>query len=134
MIPKPRIFLQTAATLLLLIPAACKSGQLSEAAIERCVARTDFIGMNFHERSAIVWLIGYECKVRETTCCAIEPRSSILAKQNNISALKSEALSRIDLLEAGGDSAVRANLRRSDACYAALMDLYHDVNTAQRRR
>lgn len=120
--------------LLPLITAACKSGQLSDAAIERCLIRTDFAGMNPHERASIAWLISYERKVRDTTCCAIDPRNSILAKQNNISALKSETLSRIDLLETGGDSDARASLRRNNACYAALMDLYHDIQFSDRRR
>jgi hypothetical protein len=134
MTQKSRKYLPTVAILVVLLLTACKSTQLSEAAIEHCLIRTDFAGMNIHERHSIAWLIAYERKVRETTCCAIEPRSSVLAKRNHIAELKSEALSRIDILEAGGDSAARANLRRNDACYAALMDLYHDVNAAQRRR
>ena len=117
----------------ILLIARCKSAQLSGQAIEGCLTRTDFTGMNSGNRASIAWLIAYEGKVRGTTCCAIEPRSSILKKHGNTSELKNEILSRIDILEAGGDAEARANLRRNNNCYAALMDLYHDVNFAQRR-
>ena len=118
----------------ILLIASCKSAQLSGADINACLKLTDFPGMNTTERESIAWLIGYERKVRETTCCAIEPRSSLLAKQHNTSALKSETLSRIDIFEAAGNSDARANLRRNNSCYAALVDLYHDVIAAQRQR
>lgn len=136
MIQKGRKCLRAKAvlTFCILLLAACKSGQLSESSMAQCLARTDFTGMDMNERDSIAWLIAYERKVRETTCCAIEPRSSVLAKRGNISNLKNETLRRIDILEGGGDSDARANLRRNDACYAALMDLYHDINLAQRKR
>lgn len=118
----------------ILLNANCKSAQLSEADINACLQRTDFTGMNARERDSIAWLIEYDRKVRTTTCCAIEPRSSVLAKRNEIAALKNETLSRIDFFEAGGDAEARARLRRNDRCYAALMDLYHDINFAERRR
>lgn len=118
----------------ILLMGSCKSAQLSETDINACLQRTDFTGMNTRERDSIAWLIEYDRKVRTTTCCAIEPRSSVLAKRNGIASLKSETLSRIGIFEAGGDAVSRANLRRNNACYAALMDLYHDINLAERRR
>lgn len=118
----------------ILLTANCKSAQLSEANINACLQRTDFAGMSTRERDSIAWLIEYDRKVRTTTCCAIEPRSSVLAKRNEIASLKTETLSRIDIFEAGGDAEARARLRRNDRCYAALMDLYHDINLAERRR
>ncbi len=118
----------------ILLMGNCKSAQLSEADINACLQRTDFKGMDARERDSIAWLIEYDRKVHTTTCCAIEPRSSVLAKRNEIASLKSETLSRIDIFEAGGDAEARARLRRDDRCYAALMDLYHDINLAERRR
>ena len=96
----------------ILLMGSCKSAQLSETDINACLKRTDFTGMNSRERDSIAWLIEYDRKVHTTTCCAIEPRSSVLAKRSDIASLKNETLSRIDIFEAGGDAVSRARLRR----------------------
>lgn len=128
-----RTFLFSAGEILFCLLFACKSAQLTKEDLTRCLDQTA-TGTDQNYRADIVWLIEYDTKVKETKCCAIEPRPSLLQKRDNLTGLKLEVLSRIDDLERGSDSEGRARLRKSNACYAALMDLYHDVVFAARAR
>ena len=112
----------------------CRSQQLAEPQIEPCLGRTDYPNHNAPARAAIAWLIDYEQKVRDTSCCALEPRVSLLQKRSDLKTLNAELLNRIDRIEAGADHERRAQLSTGDRCYRALMDLYHDVMYAARPR
>lgn len=130
-----RVFVSLVIPLLTL--SSCRSRQLTEEGIAACLARTDFTGHSADERAAIGRMIAYERKVRETTCCALEPRTGILARRHDLAAFRNELLQRIDILETQGPvaapySEASSDLRKNNPCYAALMDLYHDVNYAMR--
>ena len=112
----------------------CTSRQLTEEQMNTCLTRTDFADHNPAQRAAIAWLIDYDQKVKDTRCCALEPRTSVLAKRRNLKELNAELLNRIDALEAASDAATRAKLSGHDKCYRALMDLYHDAMFAARPR
>lgn len=108
----------------------CASRNLNDEEISACLARTDFPGYDAKLRSAIGWHIDYDRKVRETKCCALEPRAQVLAKGRNLSSFKSELMNRIDRIEAGADSLQRSELSKYDRCYRSLMDLYWDTRSA----
>lgn len=113
----------------------CRSRHLTEEGIEACLVRTDFIGHDKNLRAAIGWHIDYDRKLRETSCCALQPRVDVLKKRSDIAALKEEVMKRVDLLETNSSAGAptRAELRRDNPCYGALMDLYHDIHYAMRR-
>lgn len=118
--------------ILIFVAIGCASRQISEEQIETCLTRTDWPEHNVAERAAIAWLVDYETKIKNTSCCALEPRPSVLAKRGELKPLNAEILTRIDALEAGSDAAKRAQLSGNDKCYRALMNLYHDVMFAAR--
>lgn len=117
---------------LVLIVVSCKSRQLSEEGVAQCLTRSDFAGHDATLRGAIGWYISYDKKVRETTCCALQPRIDLLKKRGDLKPFKSELLQRVDIFEAGTNYEQRSELSQSDLCYRALMDLYHDVVYAGR--
>lgn len=117
-----------------LVLLACKSRQLGEEGIPQCLARTDFAGHSPNLRADVGWLISYGGKVRETTCCALQPRIDLLQKRADLKQFKSELLLRIDILETGTNYEQRSELSQNDLCYRALMDLYHDTVYAERPR
>jgi len=118
--------------ILIVFATGCASRQISEEQTETCLRRTDRAEQNSAARAAIAWLIDYETKVKTTSCCALEPRTSVLAKRGDLKPLNAELLTRIDALEAGSDATTRAQLSGNDKCYRALMNLYHDVMFAAR--
>lgn len=112
----------------------CSSRQLTEPQIEACLSKTDFPNHTASARAAIAWLIAYEQKVQATSCCALEPRVSVMQKRSDLKTLNAELLNRIDTLEAGTDHERRVQLSTNDRCYRKLMDLYHDLMYATRQR
>ena len=112
---------------------ACKTGQLGEAGIEACLKRTDFAGHNADLRAAIGWYIDYGIRVKETTCCALQPRPDLLAKRSDLGLFKSELLQRVDILETQSLPGAEKVSRNNNACYGALMDLYHELRWAYDR-
>lgn len=117
---------------LILWGLCCKSRQLSEAGISECLVRTDFSGHNPNLRADLGWYISYDKRVRETRCCALQPRIDLLQKRADLKIFKKELLQRVDILEAGTNYEQRAELSQGDLCYRALMDLYHDTVYAER--
>ncbi|AFM11269.1 hypothetical protein [Turneriella parva] len=112
--------------ILMNLAVGCTSRQITEGQIESCLARTDTVSHDTSRRAAIAWLVAYDQKVKDTRCCALEPRPSLLAKRRDLKELNDELLNRIDALETGSDAARRAELSAGDKCYRALIDLYHD--------
>lgn len=131
---KKQALLQRSFPLCILIAqlTGCTSRQLSEGDLQRCLARTDFAGHNESARAAIGWLIAYEIKAANTSCCALEPRVSVLKKRTDKTVINTELLQRIDLLEQGSDYETRSRMSKDDRCYRSLADLYHDVLYAAR--
>lgn len=134
--PRLRWIIFVAVLIPLGLASYCRSRHLTEEGIEACLVRTDFIGHDKNLRAAIGWFIEYDRKLRGTTCCALQPRADVLAKRSDLAAFKEELLKRIDLLETNSSagSPTRTELREKNPCYGALMDIYHDVHYATRRR
>lgn len=120
------------AVFLCLILIACRSRDLNTGGIARCLEKTDFPGHDAVLRGAIAWHIDYGRRVRETTCCALEPRDSVLRKRSDLAAFRDELFARIDTFEVAM-KAERGNVR-NDTCYGALMDLYYDTKPLPGKR
>ena len=96
--------------ILIFVAIGCASRQISEEQIETCLTRTDWPEHNVTERAAIAWLVDYETKIKNTSCCALETRPSVLAKRGELKPLNAELLTRIDALEAMGTEEIALRL------------------------
>lgn len=114
------------------VHTSCRSAAPREQNLPQCLQRTDFTGYNPQLRADTAWLIEYGYKVEDTKCCALEPRTSLLAKRGDLADLRSELLARIDVIEKSR-SITERGAASTDACYSALMNLWHDTVHAAKR-
>lgn len=109
---------------------SCRTGQLRERNIPKCLQRTDFTGHNPQLRADIAWLIEYGYKVQDSRCCALQPRTDILAMRSDLPELQSELLNRVAAIEKNN----RSEERSADTCYRALMDIWYEAAFTERQK